>query len=121
MSWRWRSHRGLCTMARSSDAERDLGSAACGLPVTRGSHTGRRDGPALRGGAMTMRWPPLAPSGDSGGGHADGPLALAPNPPVEVGAIVAGKYRIDGVIGFGGMGIVCAATHLELATPIAIK
>jgi serine/threonine-protein kinase len=25
------------------------------------------------------------------------------------------------VIGFGGMGIVCAATHLELGTPIAIK
>jgi serine/threonine-protein kinase len=38
-----------------------------------------------------------------------------------VGELVADKYRIDGVIGFGGMGIVCAATHLELHTSIAIK
>jgi serine/threonine protein kinase len=34
---------------------------------------------------------------------------------------VAGKYRVDRVIGFGGMGVVCAGTHLELATAVAIK
>jgi eukaryotic-like serine/threonine-protein kinase len=70
---------------------------------------------------MTIRWPPLAPSSDLLAGDANGPPAPTPTPPVEVGAVVAGKYRIDAVIGFGGMGIVCAATHLELATPIAIK
>jgi len=35
--------------------------------------------------------------------------------------VVAGKYRVDRVIGFGGMGIVCAATHVELGTAVAIK
>src|SRR5258706_6793869 len=73
---------------------------------------------------MTMRWPPLAPVGDSGAGDltdAEAPFPLTPTPPIAIGGIVAGKYRVDQVIGFGGMGIVCAATHLELATPIAIK
>ncbi len=38
-----------------------------------------------------------------------------------VGAIIAGKYRIDGVLGTGGMGVVFSATHLELDAPVAIK
>jgi serine/threonine-protein kinase len=42
-------------------------------------------------------------------------------PPVVPGEVVAEKYRVDGMIGFGGMGIVCAGTHIELHTPIAIK
>ncbi len=72
---------------------------------------------------MTMRWPPLSPEGDvrAGGREAGPPLALTPTPPIAPGGVVAGKYRVDQVIGFGGMGIVCAATHLELGTPIAIK
>ncbi|MEO8900414.1 MAG: serine/threonine-protein kinase [Polyangiaceae bacterium] len=37
------------------------------------------------------------------------------------GAIVGGKYRIDGVLGTGGMGVVLSATHLELRAPVAIK
>jgi serine/threonine-protein kinase len=41
--------------------------------------------------------------------------------PVAVGEIVANKYRIDGVIGSGGMGFVVAAFHLELEQPVAIK
>ena len=42
-------------------------------------------------------------------------------PPVEVGAMLAGKYRIERVIGQGGMGIVVAAMHDELDQRVAIK
>ncbi len=38
-----------------------------------------------------------------------------------VGEVVEGKYRIDRVIGMGGMGVVVAATHLQLDRPVAIK
>jgi len=41
--------------------------------------------------------------------------------PVSIGDIVANKYRVDRVIGQGGMGIVVAAFHLELEQPVAIK
>jgi serine/threonine protein kinase len=41
--------------------------------------------------------------------------------PVAPGAIVAGKYRVERVLGAGGMGIVVAATHIELAQPVALK
>lgn len=41
----------------------------------------------------------------------------APQP----GAILAEKYRIDRVIGAGGMGYVLAATHLHLHETVAIK
>ncbi|RYZ03398.1 MAG: serine/threonine protein kinase [Myxococcales bacterium] len=41
--------------------------------------------------------------------------------PVKLGEIVAKKYRIDRVIGAGGMGVVVAAFHLELEQPVAIK
>ncbi len=38
-----------------------------------------------------------------------------------VGETVAEKYRVDRVLGIGGMGIVVAAHHLDLDTPVAIK
>jgi serine/threonine-protein kinase len=41
--------------------------------------------------------------------------------PVAQGEVVAGKYRVDRVLGSGGMGIVVAATQLELDRPVAIK
>jgi eukaryotic-like serine/threonine-protein kinase len=40
---------------------------------------------------------------------------------VQIGTIVAGKYRIERVIGEGGMGIIVAATHLILEQQVAIK
>jgi eukaryotic-like serine/threonine-protein kinase len=40
---------------------------------------------------------------------------------VREGETIAGKYRIDRVIGVGGMGMVMAAHHLELDDRVAIK
>lgn len=41
--------------------------------------------------------------------------------PVSLGDVVAGRYRIERVLGRGGMGVVMAARHLHLGTPVAIK
>jgi serine/threonine-protein kinase len=41
--------------------------------------------------------------------------------PVQVGAIVNKKYRIDRLIGEGGMGVVFSARHLELDEHVALK
>ena len=41
--------------------------------------------------------------------------------PVCIGEIVAGKYRVERVLGSGGMGVVVAATHLELDQLVALK
>lgn len=38
-----------------------------------------------------------------------------------VGAVIAGKYRIDGLLGRGGMGVVALGKQLELDRPVAIK
>jgi len=38
-----------------------------------------------------------------------------------LGEVIAGKYRVDRMLGAGGMGVVVAATHLELQQPVAIK
>jgi serine/threonine-protein kinase len=40
---------------------------------------------------------------------------------LEVGTIVAGKLRIERILGQGGMGIVAAATHLQLDQSVALK
>jgi len=44
-----------------------------------------------------------------------------PPPPVPIGELVAGKYRIERVIGQGGMGVVVAAMHEQLGQRVAIK
>lgn len=41
--------------------------------------------------------------------------------PVQPGHVLAGKYRIDRVLGVGGMGVVVAATHLQLQQRVALK
>src|ERR1700730_9343080 len=41
--------------------------------------------------------------------------------PVKSGDVLAGKYRVDRVLGVGGMGVVVAATHLQLDQKVALK
>ena len=48
-------------------------------------------------------------------------LAISDATPLVPGSIVDNKYRIDGCLGEGGMGVVLSATHLELDAPVAIK
>ncbi len=45
---------------------------------------------------------------------------LASVDPIQVGDVVAGKYRVDRVLGEGGMGIVVAATHEQLDERVAL-
>ena len=41
--------------------------------------------------------------------------------PVQVGDVLAGKYRVERVLGAGAMGVVVAVTHVELGELRAIK
>src|SRR4029077_17628196 len=41
--------------------------------------------------------------------------------PVREGDMLAGKYRVERVLGAGGMGVVVAARHVELDQLVAIK
>jgi hypothetical protein len=43
------------------------------------------------------------------------------NQPIHPGEVVGDKYRVDRVLGEGGMGIVIAATHLHLEQKVALK
>jgi serine/threonine protein kinase len=44
-----------------------------------------------------------------------------PPTPVAEGEVIDGKYRVDRVLGVGGMGIVVAATHVHLDQRVALK
>jgi serine/threonine-protein kinase len=44
-------------------------------------------------------------------------LVAIPQP----GEVIAGKYRVEGTVGSGGMGVVLAARHLQLGQAVAIK
>src|SRR4051812_41496375 len=41
--------------------------------------------------------------------------------PVPIGSVIQGKYRVDGIIGAGAMGVVVVATHLQLRERVALK
>jgi serine/threonine-protein kinase len=41
--------------------------------------------------------------------------------PIPIGSIIDGKYRLERVIGSGGMGVVMAAEHLKLGKTVALK
>jgi eukaryotic-like serine/threonine-protein kinase len=45
-----------------------------------------------------------------------------PHPlPITPGQIIGERYRVGPMLGSGGMGVVCEATHLGLDVPVAIK
>lgn len=41
--------------------------------------------------------------------------------PIRIGDVVSAKYRIESIVGHGGMATVYAATHLELEDHVALK
>src|SRR5882672_4145938 len=47
----------------------------------------------------------------------------APTSPllVRAGTVVAGKFRVERILAEGGMGVVVAATHIQLDRPVALK
>ncbi len=59
----------------------------------------------------------LQPTKREGAGSPDAVARFEPVP----GMVVAEKYRVESVLGEGGMGVVVAATHLGLEQPVAIK
>ncbi len=50
-------------------------------------------------------------------------MAQTPRPTdaVRIGQVFLGKYRVEAVIGQGGMGVVCEVTHLQLNQRLAMK
>lgn len=51
----------------------------------------------------------------------DRPLSVPPPESIRAGHIVAGKYRIDALLGAGAMGTVWTATHVNLGSKVAVK
>ena len=58
------------------------------------------------------------------GAAASARAEMTSTPPPEAprpGDVLASKYRVERVLGMGGMGVVVAAHHLELETQVALK
>lgn len=53
------------------------------------------------------------------GGDAEGARSSAEIP--EAGSVIDGRYRLESVLGSGGMGVVFAARHLQTDKPVALK
>jgi hypothetical protein len=52
-------------------------------------------------------------------GNAEGDLGAVAG--VSCGDVIAGKYRVEDVLGVGGMGVIVAARHMQLDDRVAIK
>lgn len=65
-------------------------------------------------------------AGMTSGNSSQGPGAeaapvLSESAPLVPGQVLAGKYRIEQVLGSGGMGVVVAARHLQMKHRVALK
>jgi eukaryotic-like serine/threonine-protein kinase len=49
------------------------------------------------------------------------PVPSTETAPVREGDILDGKYQVEKILGVGGMGVVVAATHVQLQTRVALK
>lgn len=78
-------------------------------PAFAAAAAGRPGGPGGSGSDSSQTFTPTVIRGSSGGS------AMA------IGAVIDGKYRVDAVIGQGGMGAVFRAWDVRLERPVAIK
>jgi serine/threonine-protein kinase len=92
----------------------DIGKASdrpsCGVLAARRKTMGRS--------GVGIYWRPYRVSNDS---RREARTVSTEALPVVPGDIVAGKYRIERVLGRGGMGFVLEATHLQLDQKVALK
>ena len=49
------------------------------------------------------------------------PQYIPVNPYPQAGEVLEGKYRVEQLLGEGGMGAVAKATHMLRRSPVAIK
>ena len=63
----------------------------------------------------------MAPTTPAGGVGGSIPPAGPVSSPVQPGDILAGKFRVERVLGAGGMGVVVAARHTQLDQRVALK
>ena len=64
---------------------------------------------------------PMLANSSSVTATSDATAATSVPPGLRPGVVIGGKYRIDGLLGSGGMGLILSATHIDLHAPVAIK